>query len=279
MKETIENIIERLNSSCYSKVREILTEELSKLNPNRIDEERMREIWNNHPFSYNYLVSGMSEMIKKYNSTLPEPLVRLPEEMPDEFSKKINELAHGFPVLISEIWAWVVNTYGTPQKELPSVGELLAEIYDLKWNRLTPDECKELASHLVNKYSLNAKQELPSVEELSRELSKVHQNRPSDIGFLVHIAQHLIAKYKLDSKKEEWWETCDRFKCGATIFISDGYRVDRFGKAFLICDENIYSVDMCHPYTEPSIRERLIAKGVTNEEIEELMKEVKNENI
>jgi hypothetical protein len=170
------------------------TEELSKLNPNRIDEERMKEIWDNQPFSYNYWVSGMSEMIKRYNSTLPEPL---------------------------------------PQKELPIVEELEKEIYRVMANYIT-DETKSY-----------------------------------------NVSKHIIDKYSLHSKKEEWWmgdikDMKVKFITGEVKTL-DGNLYARTGVGTFI------SVKELTPYTEPSIRERLIAKGVTKEEIEELVKEVGGE--
>lgn len=108
-EELISRIVEREEHEHYT-LRQILEEELEPLNPYKIDEERMVEIYRGKGVT-------LRHAIHQYNSTLPEPLQPLPSEMPSEFSKKINELQHGFPVPLTEIWEWVVNTYGTPKRE------------------------------------------------------------------------------------------------------------------------------------------------------------------
>lgn len=190
MKETIERIIDDAgivrDSPLGENLLQSLNKHLSKLNPNRIDEERIQKEWHIIYPNDSWENSWMKKIIEKYNSTATEPL---------------------------------------PQKELPSVEDLLAEIYDLEWNRLTPDACKQLAQRLIDKYSLH-------------------------------------------SKKEEW---CKVLKVGDQFKDRDGF-VCKFNGNHHIEDmtKSIHYVNNCSPYTEPSIVDRLKAKGVTEEELAEL---------
>ena len=173
-------------------------------------------IWNNYPFSYNYGISGMSEMIKQYNSTLKDHQVfqPLPSEMPKEYLDKF--YSSTTPYLLDAFWKELTNHYGTPTKK-----------------------------------------ELVSVEKLDEEICALHRVIMPATSKL--IAQHIIDTYSLNPPKREWWMDCEKFKVGATIMVSDGYRVDRFNNSFLICDENIYPVVVCTPYIEPSIHDKFMA--------------------
>ena len=127
-------------------------EEISTLNPMKIDEERMIGIWNNYPFSYNYGISGMSEMIKQYNSTCEnhQVLQPLPKDKPEWFEWSLDTSKY-------DLWDELVKTYGTPtKKELVSVEELEKELielqqqayYGVRWET-------KLAQHIIDTYSLN----------------------------------------------------------------------------------------------------------------------------
>jgi len=72
-KETIERIIEREEHEHYT-LREILTEELSKLNPNRIDEDRMREIAKKLDISH-ISYAQLRACVQEYNSTPQDRLI------------------------------------------------------------------------------------------------------------------------------------------------------------------------------------------------------------
>ena len=128
-------------------------EELSTLNPMKIDEERMIGIWNNYPFSYNYGISGMSEMIKQYNSTLKDHQVfqPLPSEMPKELRDKYIKDDSYF---LKDMWQELIKHYGTPtKKELVSVEELEKEIR-IAYNKVD-SSWKSIAQHIIDTYSLN----------------------------------------------------------------------------------------------------------------------------
>jgi hypothetical protein len=236
------------NSPLGKDIENWLNKELSKLNPMRIDEERICEIYNEGE------CKSFREIIQEYNSNLPEyvdwkkaydtllseiktsnawyeskiaelkkeQLVPLPEEMPEEFRDEHDRFRSAY---IS--WQWVVNHYGTPQKELPSDSELERDIF-----------------RVINQYV--------TPETMSYNLSK-----------------HLIAKYKLDGKKEEWWMG---LKKGDKFMVKN--RVEVFSDLMINSikgDE--YFISACHPYTEPSIHD--IAREKLGDELyEKLMKEV-----
>ena len=89
-------------------------EELSTINPMRIDEERMNDI---SMSLYEERISPMSDMkrmIDKYNSTCKDHQVLqpLPSEMPESFGYYYgNNVA-------SDVWDKIIQHYGTPKSEL-----------------------------------------------------------------------------------------------------------------------------------------------------------------
>jgi hypothetical protein len=124
----------------------------------------------------------------------------------------------------------------------------------------------DLWDELVKTYGTPTKKELPSVEELDEEICALHRVIMPATSKL--IAQHLVNKYSLPSKKEEWWMNLkegERFVNGNKIMESDGC-IYLFGRG-----EGVSDVNDCSPYTEPSAREKLKAKGVTDDEINELI--------
>jgi hypothetical protein len=226
MKETIKTIADRIRFLYPIMIEEsltkILTEELSTLNPMRIDEERMRECFEQVFTKDIYAKSNFKTIVDKYNSTLADHQVLqpLPSEMPKEFKSLFGTLDKAI-----QIWRWFTKHYGTPTKK-----------------------------------------ELPSVEELDEEICALHRVIMPATSKL--IAQHLVNKYSLPSKKEEWWMNLkegERFVNGNKIMESDGC-IYLFGRG-----EGVSDVNDCSPYTEPSAREKLKAKGVTDDEINELI--------
>lgn len=123
-------------------------EELSTLNPNKIDEERFYKIWNKKD------ISEIEDILSEYNSTCKDHQVLqpLPENPPDWFNKMFNWAS---PEDSRKIWSEIINHYGTPtKKELVSVDELSRSIYNNS-NTLNMNECTLVAQNLVNTYSLN----------------------------------------------------------------------------------------------------------------------------
>ena len=122
----------------------------------RIDEERMREVFMKHPNSRHikYDNSFIVRLIKEYNSTLPTALVPLPKEMPALWHDAFTDLLHN-RMQPSEFYSLIRNTYGTPQKQnLPSVEELAKEMLNV-WNVNT---FNEVAEYVINKYSLHTRE-------------------------------------------------------------------------------------------------------------------------
>ena len=123
---------------------------LSTINPNKIDEERFKTIYNKtgaQGFEYSFT----EDAVKQYNSTLEDHQVLqpLPSECSGEFVNLFNS-RHSPRI----IWQWVVNHYGTPtKKELVSVEELMDEITDLLYNK--DYSFQALAKHFIDTYSLN----------------------------------------------------------------------------------------------------------------------------
>jgi hypothetical protein len=109
-QQIIDRIIERWKSTDINSMDKILTEELPDFNPNRIDEERFKELWGNKSLGYNG--SMVQQVIQEYNSTLPSPLIPLPKEMPAWF----NDIDVDKEDYI--IWEKIVQHYGTPSNNL-----------------------------------------------------------------------------------------------------------------------------------------------------------------
>ena len=175
MKETIKRIIARTHKShdmAYigkGWLTEVLTEELSTLNPMKIDEERMKECFEQVFTKDIYLKSHFKTIVDQYNSTIEDHQVfqPLPSEMPSWFARLFNWAS---PEDSRKIWSEIINHYGTPtKKELVSVEELAKEIKNIY---VPCSEEKKLsyviAQHLVNKYGLNP----PNRDEFPFNLKK-----------------------------------------------------------------------------------------------------------
>lgn len=125
-------------------------EEISTLNPMKIDEERMKEVYRKiHPMNF-YEHSQIKIFIEKYNSTLEDHQVLqpLPKDKPDWFEWSLDTSKY-------DLWDKLIKEYGTPtKKELVSVEKLDEEICALH-RVIMPATSKLIAQHLVNKYGLN----------------------------------------------------------------------------------------------------------------------------
>jgi hypothetical protein len=121
------------------------------LNPMKIDEERMRECFEQVFTKDIYLKSHFKTIVDKYNSTCKDHQVLqpLPSEMPLDF-KKIDYKEN--PI---QVWRWIVSRFGTPtKKELVSVEKLDEEICALH-RVIMPATSKLIAQHIIDTYSLN----------------------------------------------------------------------------------------------------------------------------
>ncbi len=197
-----------------------LRKNLPTINPNKIDEERFKSIYNSLP-SLGFEASFSQDAVKEYNSTLEDHQVLqpLPDEMPDEF--KLNYSLMTAPYT----WNWLVKTYSSPtKKELVSVDKLTTEIFMLG--------------------------------DINNEKSK-------------QLAQHIIDTYSLNPAKREWWMD---LKVGEQFKDRDGF-ICKFNGNHHIEDmsKSVHYINHCTPYIEPTIFDRLKAKGVTDDEINELI--------
>jgi hypothetical protein len=152
MKETIKTIADRIRFLYPIMIEEsltkILTEELSTLNPMKIDEERMRECFEQVFTKDIYLKSHFKTIVDQYNSTLADHQVLqpLPKDKPDWFEWSLDTSKY-------DLWDELVKTYGTPtKKELVSVLELHNDIRN-KYG-LNPT-ISQVVKHFHDIYSLN----------------------------------------------------------------------------------------------------------------------------
>jgi hypothetical protein len=127
------------------------------LNPMKIDEERMRECFEQVFTKDIYLKSHFKTIVDQYNSTCEDHQVLqpLPSDIPAKIGRMICEYARDNNMSIDDIWKEIFDHYGTPtQKELPSVEELDEEICALH-RVIMPATSKLIAQHLVNLFGLN----------------------------------------------------------------------------------------------------------------------------
>jgi len=151
--------------------------------------------------------------IEEYNSTLPPALQSLPKEMPEGFMSIANQ-----------------------------------------WNDLKTDTCLfEVWDWVQSNYGTPQKQELPSVEELESEISRL---RAIDLYTSKQIAQHILNKYALHSQEKEWWmklKKGDKFRYYGKLMEYSGeyvsYLIDKNNNCHLISD--------CTPYTESELEKGL----------------------
>jgi hypothetical protein len=127
------------------------------LNPMKIDEERMRECFEQVFTKDIYLKSHFKTIVDQYNSTCEDHQVLqpLPSDIPAKIGRMIYEYARDNNMSIDDIWKEIFDHYGTPtQKELPSVEELDEEICALH-RVIMPATSKLIAQHIIDTYSLN----------------------------------------------------------------------------------------------------------------------------
>ena len=257
-KELIEKIIEAYSGRWSTPLlREILQLHLPDFQ--RIDEERMREVFMKHPNSRHikYDNSFIVRLIKEYNSTLPPALVPLPKEMPKEY----NSLATPY-----QVWLQVQQEYGTPANNLQPLPKDMPDEFEAesKYNH-----CDDLWDWVFKHYGTpEPKPELPSVEELHREIYYIWN---SEGGNLLMAAQHLHDKYSLHPR--EWWQDAipysTQFKYNDTVYTFSEYSyesstqktwIHNTGGGKILCSH-------CTPYTTPTADDIIAKHNLSEEEV------------
>lgn len=197
------------------------------LNPMKIDEERMRECFEQVFTKDIYLKSHFKTIVDQYNSTIEDHQVLqpLPSEMPIWFLKdecNINK---------EKAWKNIISKFGTPKRE-----------------------------------------ELPSVEELGKEIADIHVPFGDERKLSRLIAKHIIDTYSLNPPKREWWMD---LKYGEWYKDHGNHKSVFDHVALISTNGGISNIQNCTPYYEPSIHDKVKEKLGT-ELYEEFMKEVKN---
>jgi len=270
-------------------------EEISTLNPMKIDEERLNK-WNiskyGEPF---HPLSDMKKAVDYYNSTLEDHQVLqpLPSEMPELFGGSIDKRFYiTDTVTMDDLYQEIRNHYGTPtKKELVSTEAPIWYTKDtihtfLRKNNYSNDISNELsqlwADDLQRAFTKGwdkcneYKKELVSVEELDEEICALHRVIMPATSKL--IAQHIIDTYSLNPPKREWWDDLKE----NDIFMMAGVKhtfshIER--RPLLYYKENVnnsFFADLCTPYIEPSIHDKFMASlSDEQKKLYDEMKEVK----
>jgi hypothetical protein len=278
-QQIIDRIIERWKSTDINSMDKILTEELPDFNPNRIDEERFKELWGNKSLGYNG--SMVQQVIQEYNSTLPSPLVPLPKEMPEGFMRGYDNIEQ------TSWWYWVRSTYGTPSPKpsLPSVEELTGEvvaIYGATHTNSIHDTLVRIAQNIHSKYSLPPKQE--DVDKLKEELENERIRHAAcgtaALGYFTGCHEKYLSaslqdvinlrlKYEgLLNKQEE--EKVFPFNLKEGDKFKWEKEVQKFKKfrTYLVDEDGItYLATTCTPYTTPSAQDIIKKHNLTEEEV------------
>ena len=195
----------------------------------------------------------------------------------EEIIKYLRELAndlkayseYGHQISIGE----VIDYLEDHQVLQPLPSEMPKDLLD-KWTDRTKNYgVSNLWYDIVLKYGTPTKKELPSVEELESEISRL---RVIDLYTSKDIAKHIIDTYSLNTPK------CDEFpfnlKKGDKL-MSQGF-VKTFGsisKPLVLFEDggNNYA-DQCTPYQEPSIHDKFMASlSEESKKLYEQLKEVK----
>jgi hypothetical protein len=206
-KELIDRICKR-HVSEFKFLEQILEEELPDFNPNRIDEERFKELWGNKSLGYNG--SMVQQVIQEYNSTLPSPLIPLPKEMPAWF----NDIDVDNEDYI--IWEKIVQHYGTPSNNLQPLPKDMPK-----------DVFKQLDPILKKKIQKN--NQLDLFAENTR-LTNINYGSPLQITRILHLLGFDVTDsndrtLQKIAKKHEFCEVLQDYRGIKTI-------VERYGREF-----------------------------------------------
>ena len=259
--ELIEKIIRRLGYDSVTphdtvRIKQILEEELPDFQ--RIDEEGMEELYE-LTYTKDWDCSTVKLMMEKYNSTLPPALVLLPKEMPALWHNALTDLLHN-RMQPSEFYLLIRKTYGTPANNLQPLPKEVPEWFHGGHNFY------KLWSLVCHNYGTpEPKRDLPTVEELAKEIAGISVPIVADKKLSRVTAEYIIDKYSLPTR--EWWQELNRgdqfiYKCG------DG-TPKRVGEGLGIQadDGKIYHVDNCYPYTTPSAQDIIAKHNLSEEEV------------
>ena len=240
MKKIIKRIVDRIRFSYPIMIEESLTKILEEELPDfqRIDEERFKRI-------YASKVCDIGLHIQEYNSTLPPALVPLLKEMPKDFFR----VHSGNDA--DDLWDWVVKHYGTPEPK-PE--------YIRGKDKVLDDFCDSFEQQ-----EAPAKPNLPSVEELARELNRVYWG--SDKG-MTSLAQNLHEKYSLPTR--EWWQDCEKFMYKGRAYKKYSHEVFPDGRTVLHSELAGHDLIYCTPYTPPSAQDIIAKHNLSEEEVKVL---------
>jgi hypothetical protein len=277
VKSIKEKAVNKLQYDIGSDLRD-LERELSSLpdfNPNRIDEERFKELWGNKSLGYNG--SMVQQVIQEYNSTLPSPLVPLPKEIPELLKTIV-----GNKGIAENVWNFFRHNYGTPEKQpLPSVEELERELSKL-WGKDIEMIQKGVAKYLHSKYSLPPKQE--DVDKLKEELENERIRHAAcgtaALGYFTGCHEKYLSaslqdvinlrlKYEgLLNKQEE--EKVFPFNLKEGDKFKWEKEVQKFKKfrTYLVDEDGItYLATTCTPYIPPTAQDIIAKHNLTDEEV------------
>ncbi len=263
MKKIIKRIVDRIRFSYPIMIEESLTKILEEELPDfqRIDWERLRDCF--EKASNGYVSSHLHVAVKEYNSTLPPALVPLPKEMPYGFSGLFNETHSA-----KRVWVWITDHYGTPANNLQPLPGVMPALWhdaftDLLHNRMQPSEFYSL---IRNTYGTPDKPNLPSVEELAKEITVVFNQDSYDM--MRSIAQHLHDKYSLHPR--EWWQDLkegDKFMWKGQVKTFSYYEIEH--KLYIEpFPSMVYCpASDCTPYTSPTADDIIKKHNLSEEEV------------
>ena len=106
------------------------------------------------------------------------------------------------------------------------------------------------------------KPNLPSVEELARELNRVYWG--SDKG-MTSLAQHLHDKYSLPTR--EWWQDCEKFMYKGRAYKKYSHEVFPDGRTVLHSELAGHNLIYCTPYTPPTAQDIIAKHNLSEEEV------------
>lgn len=210
---------------------------------------------------------------RKINAIIQEELSTFnPMKIDEERFKNIYNKtgARGFEASFSQDAVKEYNSTLEDHQVLQPLPDEMPDEFKLNYSLMT---APYTWNWLVKTYSSPTKKELVSVDELEKEFLSIVRSLPL-VGGAFHIsllAQHIIDTYSLNPPKREWWmdlKKSDKFMFNGKVkflhHIND--------RPELHTEEGgVVYADQCAPYIEPTIFDRLKAKGVTDDEINELI--------
>lgn len=253
--EIIEKIIERFKCEPYeaplSILKQILSEELPDFQ--RIDEERFKRI-------YASKVCDIGLHIKEYNSTLLPALVPLPKEMPTWFDKKVSEWMNNSNIRLNQVWHELISHYGTPPNNLQPLPKEVPEWFHGGHNFY------KLWSLVCHNYGTpEPKPNLPTVEELAKEIAGISVPIVADKKLSRVTAEYIIDKYSLPTR--EWWQDCEKFMYKGRAYKKYSHEVFPDGRTVLHSELAGHNLIYCTPYTPPSAQEIIAKHNLSDEEV------------